>query len=470
MTASGMAQTFNDSATDTSLDINETDVEDSAGTEGALVDDNFNVDLAVTSEVRLDVKPERLNYPSVDVASRDVRSERNLTSVNLQNTGSEFIDNIWVDATQPDNDPFRQGTPDDDSTTQDNLVGSTHNAGNFITIRTTPQDNTNLNDSLLDPEENAYHFINRREFSYASLANDGPQTELSGSKDQIPDFIVADPADMTFVNFGGQMSNGDNPQELVDDNTVSGFSDIYGSTAPQEVWVGTMRVANRDYYWALLAESQDDPTGASGQAELRIADAEYPDRTIDNPIGEQVAYHDPNTFGAYDFTDRGASEEPVRYAVYDISTSGTGTTAGIIENLNLRADNDVLEFAENQATNGGQDGTESERQYDVVLNQTDTGGVQLTRTKYNPIPEIIRATDGNDLESTGSGTAGYLFDATSGSDMLKPGQSIEIDSGIEVPRGVVQGQVQQGTFSVVLTSDNTQTPGRTAEEFLETNQ
>lgn len=470
MTATGAAQTWNDSTTSTSSDLEEGDLADPPEENGSLADDQMDIDMAVTSSVELDVKPENLNYPNMDVGSRQVNSERNFVSLSLQNTGSEYIDRIWVESSTPSSDPFRTGESTGSSTD-----GGAHDAGNFMQVRPQTAEDTALNDSIYRASD-AYHFINRKEFAFGSKTSGGT---TNGEWDQVPDFIEADPETdaMNLLDFSDpDLSSGDNPQVAIEAGTYNDFSSIPTVGAAQEVWVGTMRVANRDYYWALLSDTEGQVAGSGVNSELRIADATYADKVANNEITEpgdfDVAYHDDSTFGAYDFTDGGANNEPIRWRVYDVSWNSDGTTGvGMIEDLVLRGDTGVLNF-NGDSTSDGTNNNGEDRRYDVLVNSTSSDKATLTRTRFNPVPPSVRNSDAQDLEQNGydSAIAQFMFDAPSESNMLMPGQSIAVDTAIEVPRGVVQGQVTTGTLTIALTSDNTATPGQDAEQYIHTSQ
>ena len=460
MTAAGAAATWSNT---TSQDSDIESALSDYNSDQALITDDMNIDMAVTSAVQLDVKPEALNYPQMEVGQRKINSERDFTSLNLQNTGSEYIDSIWASASTPENDPFRQGVSgasgDSDSLTD------AHDAGNFMQIR--PQNASGSLDNAINSDVTGYHFLNRKEFSIGAKLKNGDDS-TAGNWDQVPDFINANPGnnDMHFIDFANTngLSSGQNP-ETIDTATLTESAN-YTNTQPAEVHVGTFRVADRDYYYALLLQSE----GQSYGGELRVADASYKDKVdagdITEPGNSKVAYHDGDTFGVYDFTDEGAPNEPVRWRAYEVSQLGS-SSLGVVSGLDLRANPDSLNFPDTESYTTGLN-----RTYDVVVNATTGNRAELTRTRFNVAPEsVANVGSGNDLANAGvAANTEYILKTGTSSEMLQPAESIAIDTGIEVPRGVVQGQVNQGTLTIAMTTDNSQTPGSSAEEYIHTNQ
>ncbi|MFB6180615.1 MAG: hypothetical protein ABEJ93_01940 [Candidatus Nanohalobium sp.] len=115
----------------------------------------------VTSTVAIDVKPEKLSYPGLEVGNRTTKSNRSFTGINIANTGSEYIDRVWVGHTAPNTRPFGSGDP------------KAYDAGNFLMIK--PENKTGLD---VRGDDNTFHYINRREFEDTS-----PPTFINKKKD-----------------------------------------------------------------------------------------------------------------------------------------------------------------------------------------------------------------------------------------------------------------------------------------------
>ncbi len=113
-------------------------------------DENTKNDVTanVTSTVAMDVKPEDLSYPDLTVGGLEENSNRSFGAVEIANTGSEYIDQVWLGTTYPDTRPFDTGNP------------KAYNAGNFMVVQ--PENQTGLN---ILGDTDTYHFVNRKEFA-----------------------------------------------------------------------------------------------------------------------------------------------------------------------------------------------------------------------------------------------------------------------------------------------------------------
>ena len=225
--------------------------------------DSTTVDVRVTSKVAVDIKPETLNYPFVDVGEQETISNRSFEAVTIRNTGSEYIDRIWLNSSYPTSDPLGGAATD-------------YDAGNFFQVKI-----TSASDSIgtqVPSETGNYHFVNRVEYNFESDS-------------EVPSFITA-PNGTTDMEIGGSAESSD-------------------GTAPAEVEVGAFRQGGEEYYYALLESSSGcDGTGTT-QAELRVADT---------PTSA-------SQLGTVDFTDSGPENSPAdwtSYSVSDLSSSSYG--------------------------------------------------------------------------------------------------------------------------------------------------
>jgi len=108
----------------------------------------------VTSTVAMDVKPETLSYPDLTVGQVSTESNRSYGGVSIANTGSEYIDQIWLETSYPDTRPFGTGDP------------TAYNAGNFMTVKPESRD-----DIATQGDNETYHFVNRKEFEDSNYPN-----------------------------------------------------------------------------------------------------------------------------------------------------------------------------------------------------------------------------------------------------------------------------------------------------------
>lgn len=102
----------------------------------------------VTSTVAMDVKPETLSYPQLEVGNVTEESNKSYGGVSIANTGSEYIDQVWLETSYPHDRPFGTGNPD------------AYDAGNFMAVR--PESRTDI---ATVGDNDTYHFVNRKEFA-----------------------------------------------------------------------------------------------------------------------------------------------------------------------------------------------------------------------------------------------------------------------------------------------------------------
>lgn len=181
-------------------------------TSAASADSSSTNDLSanVTSTVAVDVKPEDLAYPSLSVGELQKTSNRSFPGVEIVNTGSEYIDQVWLETSYPHTRPFGDGS------------ASAHDAGNFMVVK--PEDSSS-SDILGD--KNAYHYVNRKEF-----VDSNP-----------PNFINTPPTD-------GSVS--------------------INSVSVNNTHVGQIRFGDQWFYYMLPTSGENLCTGGSGVNTLRV--------------------------------------------------------------------------------------------------------------------------------------------------------------------------------------------------------
>lgn len=193
-----------------------------------------------------------------------------------------------------------------------------------------------------------------------------------------------------------------------------------------DVEVGRYRVADAEYFFVVY----------EGEGDVAV-------RVGDTP-------HTPTELGTVDFTNEGSD-----YTEYDEGLAEP--TSGI-----FRADNQDLATIDADAFEGdsvindgsaeeGVTGVEEVRSYNLFFDlNTDTPG-QSIRTQVNvelDSPQL-GTNDEPEWESsqTTDGSQDFIVDASSG-EGLEPGQNFPLDVGVEVPLGVDQLNIQEGTVTV----------------------
>jgi hypothetical protein len=359
------SEDFNGTVTESDSSLTGTNAQDAG--------DNFrnetaDVDVRVTSQVAIDITPENLNYPFVDLGEQELVSNESHRSVTIRNTGSESIDRVWVNASTPGNDPFGDGS-------------GTFEAGNFFQINISESAFDKYTAGQIPSATSSYHYVNRVEYMFQGNT-------------EVPNFIVA-------PNGTGEVT-------------------LNTGNSPSEIEKGALRAGPEEYYFVVLEDSGGCDGG--GSAQLRIADTPF-------TSGQQ---------GTIDFTDDGPDQQSPDYTNYSIDTVETDNTIGVA-----------------QAPAGDARIDLGTRDYSILTACDVAGGrgddqEKLIRTRFNPTAATF-----DDLSPAGNaGGAQFVFSTDDAEDEIQPSQFITLDTAVEVPRGVDQGQMDTGTFRVYVTSDN----------------
>ncbi|MFB6144105.1 MAG: hypothetical protein ABEJ98_02220 [Candidatus Nanohaloarchaea archaeon] len=327
---------------------------------GSAATESSDVNATVTSTVAIDVKPTNFTFPSASVGSQVTTSDKGYTAIDIENTGSEYIAQLYANSTIHTSDPFGTGQE------------SNYNAGNFFQIRPTNQS------GILNGDTDDFHYVNRVEFLEST-------------------------------------NNGDVPSYI----DVSGQFD--GANA-NNVFVGRFRMGDEERFFAIPTGSGDvcDGTGTFGL--MRVANTSKTDTQR----------------GTIDFTDSGTD-----WTQYNITTTSNGPY-GVTE-AGPTTPNGVNLY-KNRGT-----ASEVNRTYDV-LTHCSGSNPRVIRTRYN-----TQAGGNPNLVSDGTAVERLIY-ANGNSDLaLAPGSSVTVQTAIEVPQGVAQGQVGDGKVRFIATADTSLT-------------
>lgn len=349
-----------------------------------------DVNVSVASKVAIDVHPKEMDFTKVDVGSQRLTADRGFGSVNLENVGSEYVSQIWVNATRTGADvaelPYGSGS------------ASNYNAGNFLQVRP-------ANDSgLLLGTQNEYNYVNRIEY-------------FTYDDQRKPSYIDAPDTGTYYDNSGTE------------------------STA-SDVAVGRFRINDNEYWAAIPVGSGSQCTGSNGDFNTLLVAKKPHNSSATTPVD----------FEAGDEGYPGIPGED--YYVFNLTGSSVGNTVtyGKIDPASNNQDNGEPGLTLESKVDHDGDSTEEvvNRTYTALTHCDDSvSGVSyphVIRTKYN-----VEAGDTTDLSSDQAVT--FLMDATNENNMLPPGEMVSIDTAIEVPRGVPQGIVNAGELRVVVTAD-----------------
>lgn len=351
---------------------------------------NTNVTVSVSDVTALDVRPSSLSYTGITPGADESSSDNGYEHIELENIGSARIGEIYAQGTMPTTQPF--GT---DAT----LDAAPHNTGNFVTLSlaTANSENTSYDTSGLSGIETP-HYLNRVEYF----------------EQEYPTYID--------VN--------DDSDNLVTSNIDSGIT---------EVNVGRLRVGGAEYFFAVYETSSD--------VGIRIGNTP----------------HTSTQLGTTDLTNDGSD-----YTTYDTGgdlTEGDGDVYISGSTQLASFDTTTNEFTgQSLISNGSVDNTGAlsdveTRTYDLLI---DTTNEFVMRTKFNVEPEIpggfnSSATGGEgpsnwDQASNVNKAREYILDAGTQSDAMQPGENFPINFGIQVPQGVDQNAIEDGTVTIFASS------------------
>jgi hypothetical protein len=268
MAFSGAAQDGNTQVLEDNNEINSSDSD-------VYQNESSNITVTVNSKTQIDVKPEELNFPSMDVGTQEVESSNGnngFGALEIENIGSEYIDRVWVNATAPSSDPFGTGDP------------TNYDAGNFLQVKPSNESSK----VSVRGNSSTYHFVNRYEFT----------TAWSSSGGEIPSYIEADP------------SNIDN-----------------GGT-PSETYVGRLSAGDQWYFYVIATGSSNDVCDGTGSAIMRLGNTSHsPDQfgTVD------FTESGPNDWREYEISQSTGD--------YGIVSGGPTSETGVRLNLTDSNDN-----------------------------------------------------------------------------------------------------------------------------------
>lgn len=331
-----------------------------------------DVNVSITSEVALDVEPKTLQYSDVGVGNQQVKTDREYKGITVENTGSEYIDRIWANASMPNSRPFGTGKP------------SAYDAGNFLQVK------PNLSKSGISASGAAvsdYYFVNRREFRIPD----------SG----VPAYIVAPEDQITF-------DTGD---------TVSSQSG--------HVYTGRMRRGDQELWWVLATPETDgggdDCDGTQTiQPILRVANVSSTTSKL----------------GTVDFRDRSVSGAPGNWDEYIVQENTNMAEYGIAGSAV------PLEYETKTIRN------------DVFARCSGGNTADLIRERF-----AVDVVDAQDLTTNGFVSELILAGGKTASNMLLPGDSLPLETAVQVPTGVAAtsstNQITQGKLTLFATANTT---------------
>lgn len=348
-----------------------------------------DVDVNVSEVTQLDVRPSQLTYGNAENVS--IEPGDNAT---ISDGGYEHIELGNIGSTNIAEIYAQSTMPSDQpfgAAGLDETVN--HNTGNFLTLSTETA-NTNDYSALSSGMASVptMHFLNRVEY-----AEDTPPTYISYEKGS---------------------------------NLAAGEDDIH---------IGRIRAGGVEYFYALYNEDSANGVSSDGTFTLRIGDSP----------------HTSTQLGTVDFTDEGT--DYTEYTAGDASTEGGDDYAEIREHDFVTFDAGEGNYSGESLINAGDAAIPGDvnlvdaqtRSYDLYAHADsgDTTDAHILRSKFNIDPASPTGDDAPGEQTGGDQTT--IFSSTTPDQQLQPGDSFPVDIGIQVPQGIDQSRITEGTVTII---------------------
>ena len=367
-------------------------------TNAAADEETTDVTVEVSEITQLDVRPSELDYTDSNIEPGDFieESDDGYEAVEVENIGSNNIEEVSVEAEVPQQNPFgAEGLDEED-----------HVATNFVTVSTeTATEGIEEEYSYLDPgivEVETPHYLNRVDYTESPA----------------PTYI-------------------DLPDE-----------DEWG--------VGRLRAGGVEYFYALEGDTAGDDADADFR--LRIGTAPHTSTTLGSTdftdSEEYVEFDDSDqvTGGDSDFYSVLTDEGVMELVSFDPDSESYDG-----DDLVERDDGDGELVAVDDLGDAGVTEPETRQYGFYVYSDVDDSGDEfedghIYRTRFNIDPESIEGSD--TVESDTSDAQQALFSSSTSSNQLQPGDSFPLNMGVQVPQGVDDDRLDSGLVTVLAEGDS----------------
>lgn len=362
-------------------------------------EETSEVEVTVDDVVELDVKPDTVSYTSAGEISEDLSpgeqretSDRGFNQIEVENIGSDRLDNIYTQATMHTEGPFGS-TPNQDLD---------HNTGNFavLSTETAQADSYRVatEGGLADVSE--MHYLNRVEYF----------------EDTAPQYVLTEDTSSTL--------------DLSDDQTASDSTTVDDDISAVDI--GRIRVGEASYFFVIYTlETEGDRWMLIGGAPETPTILGTNDFTND---GDQFTAHEVDE-GEVGQSDVGVVTNQ-DFVTFDTQESSDYDGQRLIE------DGDVVDDADPDGYTLDDINAEA-RTYNVY---SDFNEDLVVRTKFNVVQE---SPEGVSYEERTSGAQEYILSASNDNEALQPGENFPVDFGVQVPNGVDSDQIFDGTVTFV---------------------
>ena len=348
-------------------------------------EETSEVDVEVSSDVAIDVRPTNLDYTSagdegaLDPGTERFVSDEGLEHLELENIGSEVLNEIYATSEMHENDPFAD-------------PGEDHITGNFVTLSTQTFSEDDSYDISGVNEITENHYSTRVEYY-----EETPPTYLSTNDED--DSIDMDDASFT----------------------------------ADEVDVGRLRVGDVEYFFVAYTD------GDNGEAVLRIGDTPHTPTelgTIDfTNEGDDYTQYDTET-GSLD-SDSSGADDVFQAENQDLVSFDADEYDG--DSLINDGSSDV------SGSSIEDDEDTEERSYNLYLDQNEND--KLIRARWDT--EVQSPTGDWTTDQTDSESQSFILETGDEDAALQPGENFPVDVGVQVPLGVDLDTVEPGTVTII---------------------
>lgn len=362
-------------------------------------EEETEVTVDVAEETTLDVRPSALDYTNagsegaISPGGERLESDEGFTAVEVENIGSNAIEEVEPQATNPSIDPFGASAQTDDQS---------HDIGNIVTVST--------------------ETANQDEYSDVNAGvRDGDLNEVMTFTNRVE---YAEPTPPTYLSF-------EDPESI--------------EPGTEEADVGRIRSGDVEYFWVLYTQEGEDVDDTEGFT-LRIGATPHTPTTLgtvdfESSDGDFVEY-DQETADVNDNVDGSGYNvviEDQRFLTFDADATGDSYdgTESVLEDDGIVDDTAYsdLEDLEDEQIRG----------YNLFLDSDNAEEREnhILRARFS---EEVENPVSGDTSTHSSGAQGALF-SEDGEEALQPGDSFPIDFGIHSPLGIDEERTDPGTVT-----------------------
>jgi len=384
-----------------------------------------DVSVTVDSQTQLDVRPSFLSYSSVAPGEMKETSdnEQGFSTIVAENIGSQRIKKITAESTMPRTNPF--GDVLTGSSTSD--YEQTHDTGNFIQLGVqSANDLTSVTDEVASQvnSNDAYngyppHYVNRVEFF----------------EENYPDYIEVDSTGTFGEDFlVGRIREGDVEYFIevkLDDTSDPVVSEVRIGSAPHT----STQLGTTDF--------RSSSNGGTETGEVIVIDSS----TISDDSGNSNYDVLDNALRLVSFNTEAESTSYSGESLLQAGTSGSlatevasGVTLGDYDNAKVTEYSLFIHPQNNTVSVDGSDVEEVPHMFRTRFGEDiDSPSEQKTTGTFSTIGTVASGQE-------------PIFSGSNTEDQLQPGQNFPIDVGIELPQGVDQAAITEGSVTLFATT------------------